>query len=597
MARPLVFSNDELHVGLNNKGLVSTVYFPHVGLESHTPNTVHRIGVWVDGRTHWLGEDGWTRKSRYLYNALIGHTVLVNEEIGILLEFEDFVDSSQNAFIRNIHVVNLRENQRNIRLFMHQAFVIGNNYSPDTAQFMPKDNAVLHYEGRRAFVASGQTDVGQSADQHSVGLFGNGRDGTWRDADDGELSNSSSSCGRVDSTLRFSLTIGGLSSRRVHYWLTAGNSIRVATQLHRDIQKHGVYKSFETTANWWRKWLTPGLRVGERLEPAYRQPFAESMMRIRAQFDRRGAVISCSDRLGEAYFRPRQAAYSIWPLIRLGYTDEVIRFFTFCRHSMSEDGYLLSMYRPDGAVGDSRHSYDEEYPPISSDATAIVVFIFAQFHSMNKRAKGIDDFYKGMIVPMANFLSRFTDDRGLPRASFDFTNSFRETNTYTTALTYAALISAADLADANHDQDNSVKWRATAEDMRHASSSILVGEEHPLVRAPGDSRSDIPSLFGVFMYGLIDFNSDTVKDAVIKVEESYRRHDGLFSNKSDKSNVDTVSSLWMAQYYLEAGRSDDSKTILDKIFTTIDSDDEYPESTTWGYAEFVSSLLDTLTRK
>ena len=280
MSRSLIFSNDELHVGLNEHGLVSTLYFPYVGSESHTPNLVHRIGVWVDGRIFWLDDGGWTHKARYPYSALIGHTVMVNEDAGILLEFEDFVDAEKNNLIRNIHIVNLRPEQRSVRIFMHQAFVIGNNFAPDTVQYLPKDKAILHYEGRRAFVVGGMTDVGQAMDQHSVGLFGNGRDGTWRDADDGELSGSNSSCGKVDSTMRFSLTIGGLSSRRVHYWLSAGNSIRSAITLHNELRKSGVNKRLEATTSWWRKWLAPSLKITERLGPKYRQPFTQSLMLI-----------------------------------------------------------------------------------------------------------------------------------------------------------------------------------------------------------------------------------------------------------------------------------------------------------------------------
>ena len=95
MARPIILSNNELQVGLSYHGEVSDVYFPYVGLENHTigGNTRHRVGVWADGRVSWLSDDGWSCKFSYHHEALIGHIVAVNEQIGIMLEFDDAVDT------------------------------------------------------------------------------------------------------------------------------------------------------------------------------------------------------------------------------------------------------------------------------------------------------------------------------------------------------------------------------------------------------------------------------------------------------------------------------------------------------------------------
>ncbi|HEY4526626.1 MAG TPA: hypothetical protein VJK53_02155, partial [Candidatus Paceibacterota bacterium] len=58
MSRSIVLSNGELAVALDAHGLVRDVYYPHVGYEDHVRgHYIHRIGVWVDGRMSWLGED------------------------------------------------------------------------------------------------------------------------------------------------------------------------------------------------------------------------------------------------------------------------------------------------------------------------------------------------------------------------------------------------------------------------------------------------------------------------------------------------------------------------------------------------------------
>jgi len=80
MARPIVLSNGELHVGLNDFGLVHDFYFPYVGLENHSAGKSmrHRVGVWVDNQISWLDEDNsWTFAFSYPHSALIGHIVTV----------------------------------------------------------------------------------------------------------------------------------------------------------------------------------------------------------------------------------------------------------------------------------------------------------------------------------------------------------------------------------------------------------------------------------------------------------------------------------------------------------------------------------------
>ena len=284
MARPIVLSNGELHVGINKFGLVHDFYFPYVGLENHAAGKSlrHRVGVWVDGEISWLDNIGeWEFTFRYPHRALIGHTIAKNDHLGILLEMDDVVDSTISAFMRNVHVVNLREQPREIRLFMHQAFDIGDARSnTDTAQYLPDSHAILHYRGRRAFIVGGMTD-GEPFDQYTVGLFGiEGREGTYRDADDGELSFCNVEHGRVDSTLRFKMQIGALSSQRAHYWIAAGTSSREALYVHRQVKEDGVIARLHATADWWHTWLEPALHVAEKLVPEYRESFIRSTMLV-----------------------------------------------------------------------------------------------------------------------------------------------------------------------------------------------------------------------------------------------------------------------------------------------------------------------------
>lgn len=648
MARPVVLSNGELHVGINKFGLVHDFYFPYVGLENHAAGKSlrHRVGVWVNGELSWLDGPGWEIRFRYPHKALIGHCIAKNEHLGILLEFDDVVDAHISAFMRNIHVINLRSEPREVRLFMHQAFVIGDSRSnTDTAQYLPDSDAILHYRGRRAFIVSGCTGAEKKPfDQYTVGLFGiEGYEGTYRDADDGELSFSAVEHGRVDSTIRFKLEIGAHSSQRVHYWIAAGTSMREALYVHRQILEDGVLKRLHQTADWWREWLGPALHIADKIAPEFRDHFIRSVMIIKSQIDKRGAVIASTDtamlnysRDAYAYCWPRDGAYVLWPLIRMGYVDEPRRFFEFCRRGLHPGGYLMHKYRADGALGSSWHPYVHaggvSAPPIQEDETALVLFVFNQFYQMHPDARLLNEFYHTMITPMANFMASYIDDKtGLPKPSYNLWEEVFLTTTYTTAVVHAALMAAAELAEEAKDPDNAVKWRSAADDILAAAHKYLYNSERQafyrgLTVKNGDieydDTLDMSSVFGVFMFGLFPVGSEELRSSMKTHAQAFGLNKGTIGlPRYENDNYDRVSpdvtgnwwfitTLWSAQYYLEIERPDKATQILKWVMdhsgeTGLLSEQLNPMNEsfvsvaplTWSHAEFVATLLDTITEK
>lgn len=642
MARPIVLSNGELHVGINYFGLVHDFYFPYVGLENHSAgaSTRHRVGVWVDGTISWLDDGSWSFKFSYPHEALIGHTIAKNEQLGVLLEFDDAVDAKVSAFYRNIHVVNLRETDREIRLFMHQAFVIGDSRSnTDTAQYLPDSDAILHYRGRRAFVISGEYQK-KPFDQYTVGLFGiEGREGTFRDADDGNLSFGSVEHGRVDSTIRFTLQVAAHSSERVHYWIAAGRSTREALYVHKLMKDKGVSTHLKLTAEWWQKWLEPAVAAANKIAPMHRETFLRSVMIMKSQIDQHGAVIASTDTSMLNYMRdaygycwPRDGAYVLWPLIRLGYVDEARMFFEFCKRSLHPAGYLMHKYRADGALGSSWHPYlhdGEVAPPIQEDETALVLFVFAQFYQMHPDIKLLKDFYESMVRPMADFMVGFVDDTtGLPKASYDLWEEVFETTTYTTAVTYAALLAAADLAEVSDDADSAVKWRAAADDIAIAAHKYLYNEKRVAFykgvnvkdgTVHYDDQIDASSVFGAFMFGLFPVDSQELKGALatlldtltVKPGGGIARHEVDYYYRVDNStpgNAWNVTTLWLAQYYIETNQPEKGLELLEWVKANalrtgvmseqLNPHDNTPVSVaplTWSHAEYVATLLDTIT--
>ena len=638
MARPIILSNGEMHVGINNFGLVHDFYYPYVGLENHTAAKKLRwlVGVWVDGKFSWLDDGSWSITCSYHHETLIGHTIAEHAGLGIRLEFDDCVDSTQSAFLRNIHIYNRVDSPRDIRLFFHQVLVISDSHMSDTVQYLPNEKAILHYKGHRAFVITATHPDGRSFDDYSVGLFGiEGKDGTYRDAEDGELMKNSVEHGKVDSVVSLHFTIGANSSERGYYTVAAGKSPREALLVSKRVRENGLIHQLLKTSQWWHDWLKPAVHLAEKLPKEYRDSFLRSTLLVKAHQDKRGAIIASTDttmlnysRDSYAYCWPRDAAYSIWPLMRIGYTDEVLQFFAFCRRALGESGYLAHKYQADGALGSSWHPYVHENltgPPIQTDETAIVLFLFGQYYRLHPDIKLLREFYPTLVEPMANFLSSYVDDDGIPKPSYDLWEEKYLTSTYTVALTYASLTEAVTLAEALGTSDDAVRWQSAAEDIHAARDRFYNADKGYFYKGftsnsdntVYDDTIDSSSLFGVFMYGLFDIDSSEVKQSyetlqrVLSSEDvAIARHenDNYFRLNPNENNPWPITSLWFAQYALETGDGVRARKIIEWVIDRMSSSGTLPEQLSpiehkplsvsplaWSHAELLSALLDMIT--
>jgi len=635
MSRPIVLSNGELHVGLNESGLVSDFYFPYVGQENHTAASglSHRVGVWVDGEFSWLGRESWQIDLSYHADSLIGRVVAENAGLGIRLEFDDFVDSSQAAFVRNLEIFNCRDKAREIKVFFHQVFIISNSRDSDTVQYVPEQDAIMHYKGHRSFVASARHATGAMFSDYCVGLYGiEGREGTYRDAEDGMLSRNSVEHGMVDSVIGLTSQLEAQDSARIHYWIAAGKSQREAYLIHQRLKDEGVLNHLLATAAYWKEWLTPAHGFASRLEGRTRELFIRSLLTIKSHQDKRGAIIASTDttmlnysRDAYAYCWPRDGSFVMWPLIRLGFVDEPLHYFNFCRRALHDGGYLMHKFQSDGSLGSSWHPYVHgsiNGQPIQTDETASVLFMFQQYYDIHKDDKILRDYYVTMVRPMANFLAGYVDEVGLPKPSYDLWEEKYLTTTYSTSITYASLLAASELADAAGDADDALRWRTAAEAMLDAAGKFYSHEAGHLIKgylAEGDDTTfdttlDLSSLYGAYMFGLFDHDSKEVTDTRQHILDTLSGSEGLsyprytndmYNRIADRPNPWPICSLWMAQY--AHGQGDDvraealiafveTKTIHTGILPEqIHPDTGAPISVAplvWSHAEYVSTLLD-----
>ena len=639
MGRPVVLSNGQLFVGLDESGLVHDFYYPYVGLENLTTarSTQHKIGVWVDGVFSWTDDGSWQLNVNFDDSALISNIQLVSKQLHITLHLQDFVDCEYNALIREVHISNQADDSREIRLFMHQVFEISRGGRSDTALYVPDAHYILDYKGRYSLLIAGKDDDGTAFDQYAVGNYGiENKAGTFKDAEDGELSQNAVEHGGVDSVIRFCKTIAGNSSGTVHYWVIAASSQSDAQAVHQYFNAIDVRERYSKTKHYWADWLQPSLQKVSSLPDDLRIALQKSLLVIKAHCDERGSVLASGDssiyNYGRDYYCycwPRDAAYALWPLIRLGHFEEAKRFFAFARDTMHPDGYLMHKYQPDRAIGSTWHPLvhgKHAELAIQEDETAAVIFMIHEYLQASDDRVYVENLYHTFVEPGANFMAGFIDEAtGLPHASYDLWEQVFLTTTYSTAVTIAGLEAAAALATLYEHPAEAARWQKAAASIRANLDQLCTDSGYfrrgQLLNADGSSEYndslDIASLYGPFMYARLPLDDKRLVATVKQAEASivatgpiggvirYPGDDYFLEKTKFGGNPWIVCTLWLAQYYQAAGRQAEAQELLDwalarRLPSGVLSEQFDPETgapigvapLVWSHAELVNTILD-----
>lgn len=639
MARPVILSNGSLVVGLNEHGLVHDFYYPYVGLDNLTTarSVHHMIGIWIDGHFSWIDDGSWDISINFESDALVSAIRAQSDSLQVELLLNDFVDSAINAFCRTITVVNQADKQRDIRIFMHQVFQISSAGRADTALYVPDEHYILDYKGRCCLLIYGQDETGGSYDQFAIGSYGiEGKEGTFRDAEDGELSGSAVEHGGVDSVIRFTASLDAKKQTQIDYWIVAADSQYTAEALHQQIKHDGLQQRLADTKQYWQNWLAIGANRLHEIDNKYLESTKKSLLVIKAHIDKRGGIIASCDssiyNYGRDYYSyvwPRDGAYAIWPLIRLGFTDEAKKFFEFCRDILTNDGYLMHKYQPDRAIGSTwhpmLHNHRKELA-IQEDETAIVIYMLGEYYEQTNDADFIKSLYNTFVQPAAHFLSKFIDSQTqLPHASYDLWEEKFLTTTYTTAVVYQALLVAAEFAESFEYPDDALAWKAAAETIYNNSDVFYDDQQQQfrkgyLLNDQGslsfDNTLDISSFYGAMMFGLSK-NSDAIHQSVKKIESTmlnaspsggtprYQNDSYFVSEPAYLGNPWFVTTLWIAQYYVRADRIDEAHKLVEwalshQLPSGVLAEQVNPATGTpisvtplvWSHAELINTVLD-----
>ncbi len=464
MPRPVLVSNGRFAVTLDEEACIRDVYFPYVGLENHAVGHPFRFGVWVDGNFEWL-DKGWDITMTYMPETLTTRYLIKKEAFGIGMEVNDAVHHNKDVFLRKIKVVNETDSAHEVRLFFTQDFHIYGYETGDTAFFEPKLNALIHYKRKRYFLVGGASG-GRGFFQYAVGYKEvEDREGTWRDAEDGQLSSNPVAQGAVDSVVSFKLDIPPRGYGLIHYWLACGSSLAEVTAIDAAVKQIGVEQMLLEVENYWSAWLNR-LKIDLNLLPRdVSRLFKRSLLLMRAHVDNHGGFLASldSDILGihrdtYSYVWPRDASMAALAFSSAGFTDVPVMFFRFCNEVIGEDGFFRHKYLPDGSIGSTWHSLVDSAGhmqlPIQEDETASVLFGLWKYFEISGNLEFVTKVYDRLVIKAADFMMNYRDPQTLlPKPTFDEWEEKVGVFTSTVASVCAALDAAAKFAKVFYDSN------------------------------------------------------------------------------------------------------------------------------------------------
>ncbi|MGH7753170.1 MAG: glycoside hydrolase family 15 protein, partial [Gemmatimonadales bacterium] len=369
MPRDIPVGNGSLLVNFDLIYQLQDFYWPHVGQENHSPGHPFRFGVWADGQFRWIDHPGWERSLDYEVDTLVTHVSLRHRELNVRLECADAVDFHENLYLRRLIVTDEAGRDREVRLFFGQDLHIGGTEVADSVYYESERRAVFHYKGKRWFMVNaareqpGAWELG--VDQWAVGIKEwQGREGTWRDAEDGLLSGNAVAQGSVDSTVALHLRVPAGGTATGWHWIAVGEDFLEVTRINRTIREKGPRTFLERTRHYWLLWLSKATSQMTELPPAVAHVYRRSLLILRSQIDNSGAIIAANDwdstRFASdtyAYMWPRDGALVADALNEAGHSEVTRRFFAFCHHVITDEGYLLHNYTPDGSIASSWHGW------------------------------------------------------------------------------------------------------------------------------------------------------------------------------------------------------------------------------------------------
>ncbi len=595
--RDIPIGNGSFLLTFDEKYQIRDIYFPHVGQENHTKGYPFRFGVWKNGEFSWLFSDEWERSLSYLPDSLVTNVLLKNKNLQLEVLCNDTVISDKNIFLRRIRILNT-DLSGDIRIFLHHDFRILETKIGDCAFYDPETTSIVHYKKNRYFLIKTKPDfvsftIGRKAFRNM--------EGTWRDAEDGNLHQNAIAEGSIDSTIQINLS----ESSEVYYWICAGKSLSEVQVLSKFVEVENPEKLLEKNRIFWMNWIAGRSEGFADLPSKVVDLYKRSLLIIRTQIDNGGAILAANDSdVAEratdhySYLWTRDAAFVAYALDMAGYRSLTSNFFNFCAKIVHPNGYFLQRYNPDGSVASSWHPFwdvrlGRPLAPFQEDETALVIWALWKHYEEYQDIEFVHTLYEPLIKRCADFMSDFQLARmKLPQFSWNLWEDRLGIHTFTVSSVIGALRASAKFASIFGENDRAERYEKTAEVFKDGLLEHLYCKKNGRFLRSLETYDDKSfkldetvdsSLCGLFYFEVLPPQDEKLRRTMKAIEEKlwintsvggvarYENDEYMRVSREVTGNAWILCTLWLADYYIALAEStEDLKKAIKILNWTVD---------------------------
>ena len=484
MAREHPLTNGRLFVSFDPSGSIRELTYPHVGKESHVGGRICRIGLSSVAGFEWITPEHVLSREYESRAPVVRTRIVLRSLPSLSFLLTDWVDTNDDILYRHLRVENASETEIPLRVFFHFDMDIANSDIGNTASFLSDHGAMLHYKDHFYFLMTTLDGDRPRIDGYACGTRHAHREGTWRDAEDGELGGNPIAQGAVDSVYAIWLTVppGGVVERTSV--LVAAASYGRATDLLSRVVASPPSLSLSRCRSFYDFWLDTPVTCANRLPESYLKLMRHSLFILKNHMSANGAIVAAVDsdslslsRDTYSYLWPRDGAIIAHALDMAGFGDLTRRFYDLLPGLLSREGFLLHKYHPSRSPGSSWHPSGvpgtPEFP-IQEDETALSIWAFERHIERYRDIDSLYGLYRSFVLPSAHFLAGFRSSAsGLPCPSYDLWEERAGIWTFTVATVIAGLFSASRMARRFGDTSFAQEFEKIAGSMKESLAERL----------------------------------------------------------------------------------------------------------------------------
>jgi len=630
-----IVGNSRILSSLGTNGRMYRLWWPHIDTPQHLDEL--RSGIrFRDGGTSWFDDsnEGWSHAGSYVPRTNIYDSQATHPENDLSIRTTTFAIPDEDLLVREYSFTNTGTVPQSFRFVQYSSIQAEERARAHTTQFEASSDALVHFH-RTTYFAIG-SDVPCTGYQAGK---------AWTNAQRGQLNGCRTEM-REDGALEWAIgPIAPGDSVSLPVYIAFGSRLSSACETLSLAKTIGASELRRRTISYWHDFLAQAAACPVH-HPETISLYERSLLVMKLMTDEDSGAVIAAPEADEAFSRcggyafcwGRDAAFITTAFDRSGLLHLSSRFYAWTLRAQGADGSWQQRHYHDGSLAPSWGLQIDE-------GASILWGMNQHYYALPESER--PDFLQSVwraIERGADYLVAFLDpSTGLPLPSHDLWEERIGEHSYSAAAVYAGLSAAADMAAILGERERASRWGTAAASVREALISQCWSEEHgsflrgvkrqakphefeealangeqtykeldakgyPIYTLAQDRVLDI-SLLGISVpFGVLSPEHPMMLRTAEAVQCALTvpRVGGLKRYENDAyigGNPWILTTLWLAQYWLAAGKKERALPLLEWAIAHQTSGGLLPEQIdretgqtawivplTWSHAMFILTV-------